>query len=102
AGDGPDLRALPGDARARLRLADPVAGDRPADGRLCRAAAAHARLQGDHDRLNPGLLAAQLLGWADADHGLRRAAARPHPGLAEAAGVGPRRDRRPLGPQAFV
>ena len=51
-------------------------------------------LQGDHDRLDPGLLAAQLLGRADADHGLRRAAARPDPGLAAPAGLGPRRHRR--------
>ena len=72
-------------------------GDRPADGRLCRAAAARAGLQGDHDRLDPGLLAAQFLGRADADHGLRRAAARPDPGLAAAAGLGPRRDRRRAG-----
>ena len=31
--------------------------------------------QGDHGRLDPRLLAAELLGRADADHGLRRAAA---------------------------
>ena len=36
--------------------------------------------QGDHDRLDPGLLAAQFLGRADADHGVRRDAARPVPG----------------------
>ena len=89
---GTDLRAHAGDHGTGRRLADPVARHRPADGRLCRAAAARAGQQGDHDRLDPGLLAAQFLGRADADHGLRRDAARPDPGVAAPAGLGPRHD----------
>ena len=42
AGHGTDLRAHAGDPGTGHRLADPVAADRPADGRLCRPEAALA------------------------------------------------------------
>ena len=49
-------------------------GDRPsAWGSIGRAAAAFAGLEGYPGRQHPRLLAADLLGRADADHGLRRA-----------------------------
>ena len=59
------------------------------------------RRQVDHDRFDPGLFAAQFLGRADADHDLRRRAARPAALVAAPAGLGPRPDRRCAGHQTL-
>ncbi len=76
-----------GDAGARFLLGDPRDPDRHSAWALCGSSAGRTPVQDHHGRQHPRLLAADILGRADADHDLRRPARL-------AAERRPRRDRR--------